>query len=40
MMAMKSIAMVDALVSILLLEIALIDTFGELHSGSARMMMT
>lgn len=39
MMAMKSIAMVDGLVSILMLEIALIDTFGELHSDWAQMMM-
>ena len=36
---MKSICLVDALVSILMLEIALIDTFGNLNSGWARMMM-
>lgn len=39
MMAMKSIGMVDALVSILMLEIALIDTFGDMHTGWSRTMM-
>ena len=36
---MKSIGFVDAMVSILMLEIALIDTFGNIHSEWARMMM-
>ena len=39
MLAMKSIGLVDGLVSILMLEIALIDTFGELHSAWARTTM-
>ena len=40
MLAMKSIGLVDAMVSILMLEIALIDTFGDIHTNWARFMMT
>ena len=39
LLSMKSIGLVDALVSILMLEIALIDTFGDLHSDWAGSMM-
>ena len=39
LLSMKSIGFVDAMVSILMLEIALIDTFGNIHSEWARMMM-
>ena len=38
-MAMKSIGTVDGMVSILMLEIALIDTFGNLHSDWSYSMM-
>ena len=39
MLSMKSIGLVDSLVSILMLEIALIDTFGDIRSEWARTMM-
>lgn len=39
MLAMKSIGLVDGLVSILMLEIAMIDTFGNINTVWARMMM-
>ena len=39
-MAMKTIGLVDAMVSLLMLEVALIGTFGEIHTPWARMMMT
>ena len=39
MLAMKSIGLVDGLVSILMLEIALLDTFGNIHFNSAKIMM-
>ena len=40
LLSMKSIGLVDAMVSILMLEIALIDTFGDIHTNWARSMMT
>lgn len=39
LLSMKSIGLVDAMVSILMLEIALIDTFGNINGEWARTMM-
>ena len=39
LLSMKSIGLVDAMVSILMLEIALIDTFGDISGEWARTMM-
>ena len=39
LLSMKSIGLVDAMVSILMLEIALIDTFGDISTDWARTMM-
>ena len=39
LLSMKSIGLVDAMVSILMLEIALIDTFGDINTEWARTMM-
>lgn len=39
LLSMKSIGLVDAMVSILMLEIALIDTFGDITTEWARIMM-
>ena len=39
LLSMKSIGLVDAMVSILMLEIALIDTFGNIKGEWARTMM-
>ena len=38
-LAMKSIGLMDGLVSILMLEIAMIDTFGDINTNWSRMMM-